>query len=301
LRLPVPGSICRKVQKGYKVFDLNRNIAIKVFDRSIEPEMVQREYEHLQRIGALSFAPSLHNLNLDEMWYEEDYVNGYRLPRPEWEAFLPEFHEFVPPHVARILFAFPFKIMISGEYAEELSNGILAKCEECGDKCINTDSVSLLKVFLSQIVERLRAVRDRPIYLGCSHGDFSTRHLLVTKTKGSSVPVLIDWERSDFRSLMYDLHDAFFKRIRRVGCVDLDAHTALEKAIFEFRSIIKLNASGSDQAIITSLNDAELYRSFYFIEKIYMLLGSSISDAKLEIIISYIHIFRASINRYLRT
>ena len=289
LVLPVPGDLCRQVQKGYKVFDFRRKVVIKVFKPSIDPASVRREIANVRRVGAHCFAPTVHSWDVEARWYEEDYVDAYRVARPSLAVFLDTFHVSVPPLLVPVLLAFPPEVRRSIEYVEELIRLNLSKLGEPTVQDLDTVKVTKIKRFFDQTMDRLRLEGDRPIYLGWSHGDFSTHHVLMANH--GSGPVLIDWERSGYRSVMYDLYDAFFKRLRQVGRADPEMVVTMKKAISQFRSHLVLHTSADCHALIASLDTAELYRCIYSIEKVCKSIGRNMTDRKLERIMTYLNVY----------
>ena len=289
LVLPISGHYCRQVQKGFKIFDLSRNVAIKLFYPYIKLPMVRRELTRVRRVGEHAFAPTVHSWNALERWYEEEYVDASRLPRPSLAAFLDTFHLSVPPLLVRIVLAFPPEEKRSVQYAEDLLRTKIVKLDELNMSELDSDKVTRIRQFFDQAIDRLRLEGDRLIYLCWSHGDFSTQHVLVAKRL--PMPVLIDWERSGYRSVMYDLYDAFFKRLRQVGRADPDMVITMNRAIAQFRSLVTQEASADYQSLIESLESTELYRLIYSIEKICKSIGQNMTHRKLDRIVTYIDIF----------
>jgi hypothetical protein len=146
-----------------------------------------------------------------------------------------------------------------------------------------------IKRFFDQVLNKVQLEGDCPFYLSWSHGDFSTQHVLVANNR--STPVLIDWERAGYRSAMYDLYDAFFKRLRQVGRADSEMVSTMRKAIRQFRLLLEREAPANFHSLIASLDAAELYRLIYSAEKVCKSIGSNMTDLKLDRIMAYIDVF----------
>ncbi len=81
LELPFRGHLCLEVHRGYKVFDLSRDTVVKIFKPEVDPSSVVTEMQRARTISLYDFAPHVRRWNVEERWYEEDYVNGILLRR----------------------------------------------------------------------------------------------------------------------------------------------------------------------------------------------------------------------------
>ena len=83
IELPVSGHLCLQVHNGHKVFDLRQKVTTKVFSPEINLRIVIRQINRARRVGVHPFAPTVRRWNVEERWYEEDYVNGSPLIRSD--------------------------------------------------------------------------------------------------------------------------------------------------------------------------------------------------------------------------
>ena len=290
LVLPVCGHVCLQVQHGYKVFDLRQQVIIKLFTPDIDLAFVEHEISSVRRVGVHSFAPTVSRWNEKERWYEEDYVNGYPVPEPEWTTFLHTFHESVPPIVARILAAFPLQEVRTSVYAAELNQRIQDILHSI--EYLDAAKLTQIRSFVHEMIDCLR-LEELSIYLGWSHGDFTQRHVLTTE-RGT---MLIDWEWAAYRNALYDLYDALFKPYRRLRVRSANSYAAagmtvvIEQAISQLRLRGDHYTSADRVSLIASLETIHVYRWIYYVEKLYLLLGRELTNRRMDIILQFVSAF----------
>ena len=292
LILPVYGHVGLQVQHGYKVFDLRRQMVSKYFTPDFELARVRREISSVRRVGAHDFAPTVHRWNVKERWYEEDYINTYCTPRPDWTTFLRTFHESLPPLVARIIAAFPLQEVRTLVHAEELSRQIQDTLHL--DEHLDAVKLNQIRSFIKDTMDCLRLADERLVYLGWSHGDYKSKHV-HPRTHGN---ILIDWEWAGYRSVLYDLYDAFFKSYRRFrlhpirGCELPAVSVVVAQAICQLQLYLERSVSADGIPLMISLDTTQVYRRFYYIERICILLGrEEITDRRLDRVLQYITAF----------
>ena len=76
VELPFYGQTCVLVNKGYKIFNLRRGVAIKVYRNDVDIPTITKELECLKNGSQFDFAPSIRRINIKERWYEEEYISG---------------------------------------------------------------------------------------------------------------------------------------------------------------------------------------------------------------------------------
>ena len=262
LALPVSGHLCLKVHSGYKIFDFRRSVVIKVFSPTSDPAKVQREIVWVRRVGAHRFAPTVHRWSVEERWYEEDYVNGFPAADSDWRKSLHTLQESVVPLVARMILAAPSQKVRALEYALDRSELVLGEQSILSDERLDATKVQRIRSFVQMMIERLRQEGDRPLSLVYSHGDFCPKHILTTKHGA----VIIDWEAAGYRSALFDLYHAFFRRLWGGEGVAPGMAVAMEQAISELQ--LALQASDDNSSLCLSLDAAKVYRWIYYVERI---------------------------------
>jgi len=265
------------VWKGYPApeFTVELNQAI-----SQAKVCIEHEVDRLQRVGHHSFAPNLLQWNIEEGWYEEEYVNGYKAERINWKRFLGDFHDFVAPLVSQMILASPPCVTSALEYAHE--QRCLLQQEEgiLGDMQPNADKVNLVEQFVDSIIGQLQREGDRQILLVLSHGDFSPGHVLITK-RGS---VIIDWEGLGTRSALHDLYEFFFQRVWK-GYPAPEFTVELNQAISQVQARLAQNISSDNHDLSHLESTARTYRLVYYIERV--IKGISKGERFINIFNSY--------------
>jgi hypothetical protein len=277
IHLPVTGQVCLHVRNGYKVFDFRRSIVAKIFLPDVEQAKIENEIGWVTRLGGRQFAPTIRRSNVRERWYEEDYINGEPISADDWEALISLIAEtilgFEPSRVSALQFAIDRrdKIKESALFNRHFDEAKLAK----------------LQRFLDSTIDKLSTFQSVPLFLVCSHGDYSASHV-ITSNRGN---IVIDWEAAAYRSALYDLHNTFFRRLRGMP-ESLVAPQAISRAI----SSLKKQLSNSDDKqydeLNLSLESTDVYRLVYYIEYIYSYVQKGKFRARhLDKIIFFINAF----------
>jgi len=262
IQLPVSGDLCLKVRNGYKIFDLRRQKVVKMFSPDVDLAKVRNEIDRVRWVGTHSFAPNVTRWNVDERWYEEDYVNGYPATRSNWPVFLHAFQVSVAPLVVHMILAASPREVSSMEYIEGRTEIVQGGQSRLADTRLDATKVEKVRSFVEGIIDRLKPAGERPISLVYSHGDFSPGHVLKTRHEA----VIIDWEILGYRSALYDLYDFFFERLWQ-GYVAPGMAVAMPKAISQVQSLLALNTS-AHSSLLSLLPAAEVYRWVYYIERV---------------------------------
>ncbi|MEW6602565.1 MAG: phosphotransferase, partial [Nitrospirota bacterium] len=230
VELPFYGQICVLVNKGYKIFDLRRGIALKVYRDDVDILTIKNEIECLLKGSLFDFAPYIKRWNIDERWYEEDYIGGSleRSNEPRnTQDMLTRFSEDVIPCLGKLTSQHSPVIENSADYVTNLKNTM----EDISfwRSGIDESKMDTILGFIRSAVDRVRSEMKIPFYLVMTHGDFCPANMLNTK-KGLKV---IDWESTAYRSAMFDFYSYLFFR-------PLHQNLPLDKLILEIREALKL-------------------------------------------------------------
>lgn len=263
LDLPVHGQFCLQLKNGHKVFNFRRQKVVKVFGPDIDLPAVKHEIDQARWIGTHPFAPSVRRWNIEQRWYEEDYVNGYPGTRSNWAVFLRTFRASVAPLLARMIVASPPQEISSLEYAERRGALILGDRTTLADVRLDRARVDRVRSFVEATIEKLRLAGDRTICLVCSHGDFSPGHVLMNRQKA----VIIDWEILAQRSALYDFYDYFFERLW-LGHLAPGMAIEMGKAISQLESYLAADKFSDCSSLTASFHNAEVCRLVYYVERI---------------------------------
>lgn len=284
VELPFYGQICVLVNKGYKIFDIRRGVAIKVYRDDVDIPTITKELECLKNGSLFDFAPSIRRSNIRERWYEEEYISGsldYSPDPRDSQALLKKFSKDIVPCLEGLILRLPPITKNTIDYVNEIKAGVLLR------KGLDIKKSDKILNFIHLLDERVHSAGNVPIYLVLTHGDFCPANMLNTR-HGLKV---IDWESATFRSALFDFYSYFFFR-------PLHQKLPIDKLSPEIRMALpfylsKLDLIAAD--ISASLKSLErIYRWFFYIERIYMLIERERYDTKLNIldnILRYIDVF----------
>jgi len=284
LLLPVNGTWCRPVRGGVKVFDMGRKSVIKVYDQGTDKDLIRGEVALFSKIGQNDFAPALKNWNIDEGWYEEQFIeglSGYGLvPKGPSEIVMDRYFSLIEPLLETI---------IVGGFPEPVSAlSYLAALEESLKTSGNSTKDEVLseaRALMNQTLSRCRNLiggKNLEIYLTFCHGDFHQRNMFWT----GSVVRLIDWEAAQRLTLLFDFFNFFFSQLY-LGNTSLECPKEVKKGVERMASRLSVKAPQLAGNIIEC---AELYRLVYYIERIDTFLGSFGLDS--QRISRWIRVFR---------
>ena len=278
VKLPFYGQICVPVHKGYKIFDLRRGVVAKVFDHDVNTSTILSEIEGLEKVSKIDFAPSLKRWNIEERWYEEDYVSG-TLDAPykplDSRTVLKRFcHDLVPHINSLILFQQPIAknaVEYIHEIIEILEIGRLSRQESTAREFVK------IKSFINSMIERLCIEGNYPVQLVFTHGDFIPANMLNTR-HGIRI---VDWEGAKYRSALFDFYSYFFYRpVGRNVPVDTVV-SEINEALPFFISKLAEKAPDISNSL---LNSEKVYRWLYYIEQVCRLVEREMSDTYLNIL-----------------
>ena len=258
LELPFYGHLCLQVGRGYKVFDLHRETVTKIFKPEIDKATVVSEIEGMRRVGQYDFAPSIRHWNVKERWYEEDYVNGYRITSPDSTVILNTYYQYIAPCIENmILCQQPPRATNVAEYINKtisiFSNKLLEEKLDMGQ-------VHTITSFVDSMAEQLYIKRNCQVYLGLSHGDFGHNHVIKTK-HGTKI---IDWEYMGHRSILFDFYNCFFVQLFLNRTIP-NLVSEINNALSSLQSRLNLKAP---QIANSLLPLARIYRWVFYIERI---------------------------------
>ncbi|RJQ47989.1 MAG: hypothetical protein C4538_04545 [Nitrospiraceae bacterium] len=289
VELPFYGQVCMLVNKGYKIIDLRRGVTIKVFRDDVDIPAITNEMQCLQKGNLFDFAPSIRRMNINERWYEEEYIDGDRdysaKPRNSSEI-MKKFQEEIIPCLERLIFHQSLMTKHIKDYVDEIRS--ILSCDNSLREKSNAQYLEKIIAFIDSIAEQLRSKGDLPVYLALTHGDFCPANMLNTK-RGL---IILDWESATYRSALFDFYSYFFFRsVHQKLPVD-KLNNEIKVALPFFVS--KLDSMAPD--ISRNLKTfEEVYRWLYYIERVSMLMEREKHDTKhniFEVILRFIEVFK---------
>lgn len=278
--LHVYGHICKPAHKGYKIFDFRRKRVIKIFDQNVDRQSVESEIDKLRAILQINFAPSIRKWNIEEHWYEEDYISGFPDVDRSYKPILDSptlkerFSQDIAPCIeTMMLFQKPLKKELRS-YIDEIT-GLLKDSSWYQEKT-KSDEIHKIRKFMSSIVEQLNAILDCSVYLLFTHGDFCSANILNTHDKIK----IIDWEHATYRSALFDFYSYFFYRPYRYKISTREMVLEINNLLPQFITQLGKKAPDISDSIISL---PRVYRWLYYIERISMLLERETTDTNLNI------------------
>jgi len=283
LELSVFGSWCLRARCGYKVINPYSGIATKVFNDDIDDELIRKEIEQHRYIGQYDFAPSIKSWNVDERWYQEDYLSGktgYDFSPESSREFMRIYYEDVAPCLVGLMeFGKRNRTTVKDRIAI-MDPEIRKEFRVLDDE--NPETADSIRRFYDYVTGELVAHGDEEIYLVFVHGDFH----LFNMFKTSSGLKLIDWEGIGEQSLMYDFYNYFFSHLW-VGRGRGSLVNEVEDAVRDMTERLE----GTIAELALSLSDkSNLYRTLYYFERIHA--NFTIFKSKPELFLVWVNVYR---------
>lgn len=278
--LPVYGHICKPAHRGYKIFDFRRKRVIKVFDNTVDKHSVVSEIDKLRSILQISFAPSIRRWNIEEYWYEEDYISGFpdvdRSYKPILDSFAlkEKFRKDIAPCIETIMLFQKPSMKRLRNYTDEIAGKL--KESRLYQQRVKSDESTAISSFCDVVIEQLNAVPDCLVYLLFTHGDFCSANILNTHDNIR----IIDWEHVTYRSALFDFYSYFFYRPYRGKITTEVMASEINEAFSFLLSRLAVKAPDIADSIISF---EKIYRWLYYIERICMLVEREKTDTNLNI------------------
>lgn len=299
--LPVYGHFGMHVHRGYKIFNLNTNIVTKIFDSDVEVAAIKKEVEQLKMVSNISYAPSLLKWNIDERWYQEEYVRSSIASEhrsSDSDIFLQAYHKETVPCLKTIASYQPAQTIKLRAYLNGIMK-VLDNADLFRTKMTDPEH-AVFESFIGDITSKLKMHEDISVYLVFSHGDFCPANILSTD-KGIK---FIDWESAGYRSLLFDFYSYFFYRPVNIKNISVEQMSSeLNQALPEIISGLDLNIMKEPPSPLVAEG---IYRGIFYLEYLSKLVERMTTDKHLNMmdyIIWYIDAFshyEMNINREYR-
>lgn len=295
VHLPVYGQFGMSVHKGFKIFNFRTRTVTKIFDSNVDKSSVASEIEQLKKVSDIEFAPALRSWDIDEGWYQEDYIRS-KVAAAHRSAdsgkLLEAFYQEAVPCMNSLISHRSPKTKDLQVYLGEL-RGILD-----GSKLLkngpNLTESKILRSFVNATEERLNDEGHHPVNLVFTHGDFCPANFLGTND-GIKI---VDWETATYRSLLFDFYSYFFYRVTS-GRLPVDqVASEINEALPNFVSGLSLKAPDITKNVLASVN---IYRRLFYLEYLSKLVERDLTDNRLNMtdyILLYIRAFREHEQKY---
>jgi Choline/ethanolamine kinase len=257
LELPFYGNVCLLVNRGYKIFDLQRERVIKIFKEDVDTSSIKSEIERVRNVGRYDFAPVVRRWDIEARWYEEDYVNGSPITAADMKTYSKNYYQYAASCIESMIFCEGLQVTNVAEYVNHMMAMFLGRLLGDGS---DMSSVRPIQDFMHMLADDLCNAGDLMVHLVLSHGDFD--HCPVLRTK-QGIKV-IDWEYMAHRSILFDLYNYFMVQLFWTHRVP-NLVSEIESALSSLQVRLALRAP----EVAESLRPlARVYRWLYYIERI---------------------------------
>jgi thiamine kinase-like enzyme len=276
--------MCLRVHRGYKCFNFNRRTVIKSIKAEVRPDQVASEIAAVRKASFLSFAPKISNWNIDDRWYQEDFINGRlcHLNSGLNTAVTSDMVEReIGPIFEQMILLQKAEVVDINEYTNRLKKTIFKRM--ASTNLMDKANLAIINRFVQLTIE-LICFKKIKIPLVFSHGDFSMVNILNTKF-GKRV---IDWEGASLRNPLYDLYNFFLTELY-YGRAAQNSVTAIKEAILVLQSRLKSKVPSITRNF---MEDFSIHRRLYYVERICFLSKRELNKNVIKVIFRSIDIFK---------
>jgi len=286
--LPFYGHVCVLVNKGYKIFDIHRKVATKVYRDDVDISTITAELERLKKASLFSFGPSLRKTDITGRFYEEDYIDGsldYSARPRNSSDLMKKFGKDIVPCLINLLLNEPAQRITISDYIQKMLSTL--KVDNLIAERMDVADIDKILSFIHLMKEKFQPEGNRYVYLVLTHGDFCPANMLNTK-EGLKI---LDWESAAYRSALFDFYSYFFFRPLHQEYPVEELAPELKTGLEFFLS--KLTSVSSEVLANVKLYE-KAYRWLFYVERIHMLVERIKYDTKLDVagnILRYIDVF----------
>jgi hypothetical protein len=247
-----------KVHGGFKLFDLYKKRVLKKYNFDNKKNIFKKEFEQLQIIQSLNCSPYVSRVNAEEIFYEEQYsraiIDLEKAIYTEKEITRIFNEHLIPILIEIIKLENPIHLPL-GDYLKKIDYEI----NHSAIVHSNRKSYEVIKNFVNQTTDKLKSFEQFYIYLSYTHGDLSTKNMILSNDGIK----LIDWEFFRKRNLFFDFYNFFFHMLRKNRQINIDLNSIIEKCFVNFKNLLK---DYLDENNIGNLN--RIYRLLYYLERV---------------------------------
>jgi hypothetical protein len=278
IKHPHFGHFCVDTNNGYKLFDLQKKVAIKLLSEKTSLQKFHQELNRVRTVGTFNFAPSVLKWSMEERWYEEECLEGYRPDDSTRKRFLQSIQEFVVPLIENIFTSSSPQPIHPWDYALKQKYHFFGVESYLSQKDLDPTKVSIVREFVKRIIQLLENSKTSTIFLTLTHGDLSFGHIRVARNG----VMAIDWEACEHRSALYDFHDLFFKQPwQRPAWPGFKSD--MTGAIVHLQRHMARQNNLDIKKLSSSLLEPDTYRLVYYIERLAKLVKTkNLTDSVLD-------------------
>lgn len=178
----------------YKIFDLKNKILINEYGDEVSNKEILNDINKITLIEKLEFTPKLIDINIDEKYYIEKYLNLYHPSSKDFKKY----YLLTTDIISTIYNKFEIKCISKTEFINSL-NLRFPKVLLGGSKLNN--KTYLLQKFINDTKNKIIYNPNTVINFAQSHGDLNSKNIFINKNE----KYVIDWELLKYRVLFYDI------------------------------------------------------------------------------------------------
>lgn len=230
-----------------KIFDLEKFI-VTTYEESLDKKAFINCMNKLRELESNYLAPTIHYFDTNHNYYIEKYLN-YKSSE-KWQQNLQAMCSFIN----KINKNYPIKKIYLKDYMFKIEHAIPS--EFFINKLLHQKAKEVL-FFINTTKEKILKSNEKEILLSLSHGDLSRNNIMISEDE----TLAIDWERSKYRPILYDLF--FGLTIVKRNCFGIHS---MHNYISDIKRAINVIEKNDNSFIPKDIAIFEMYLYLFYIE-----------------------------------
>lgn len=178
----------------YKIFNLNNRHLISQYDTTVLQKEILPDINKLNEVKDLKITPKLLEVNLQDKYYVEEYLNFKHPNSKEWNKSL----DLITDFIKELYVHFPLIKKSKNDFIKENKYTIH---ENILVNPLYSKKANKIMEYVKIKTEKLADFEKETVLYAQSHGDLNSGNFFINKNQ----VIGLDWELLKYRSLYYDV------------------------------------------------------------------------------------------------
>ena len=234
----------------YKIIDFNSKHMISEYDSSVNIDEMLQDIQKIKAIENLKISPKLLEVNLEDIYYIEEYRNLKHPNYKQWD----ESQYLIKKFISKLYEYFPFKEINGVEHIQDYNYNF---DENIKTNPLFSDQINEITKYLKGKLEYINNFDLKNVIFAQSHGDLNSNNFFINEKE----IIGIDWELLEYRPLYYDV----FYFILIVNRKDYNLTNA-DTLNIETKEVIEYLNKQFNPEIIMTKDDIDLYLTYFILD-----------------------------------
>jgi len=178
----------------YKLFDFNKKEITSLYESNVLVEEMEQDVEKLNAVKSLNITPKLIEINYDEKYYVEEYLNLKHPIENQW----PKTLKFVKYFIRELYNSFEIRTVYKEKLLQKTNIEVNEKLMK---NILFSRDLEEIITYINDKKYYLKDIKEDYIKYAQSHGDLNRSNFFLDENR----IIGIDWELLKYRPLYYDV------------------------------------------------------------------------------------------------